>query len=586
MSFRSLLATLLLVGSLAASAAPDGAADSFQSLLDRAEGIRSTDPERFQSLLGQLNSRIAEATSLERQQLRYLKVYELGYTGRFDQAILAASALFNEVDDPALKLRAGGLIVNSYAATRNFSEGLRYLDLTLALIDRVQDPELRSHAWFAAASIYTQLGQHELSRHYAEQILAASTVARTRCFAGQQRLEAMFMLGELSDQDAEVLGVVNECLGENEKLVANFARALLARQWAKRGENTRAIELLESNLPEIEATRYPRLIGEIQSLLAELQFAEGRFDEAERYANLAIERSSDIAFSLPLLMAHRTLYESALKRGDTAAALDHFRKYAEADKAFLDTVKARELAFLMIKHETQQKNQTIELLNNQNRVLQLEQQVSAKTTQANRLLIALLVLLMASVAYWAFKVKRLQMSFRRLAEVDALTGISNRLHFSRQAEQALEYCRKSGEGAALVMFDLDEFKAINDQHGHAMGDWVLQQVAAVCRPTGRKHDLFGRLGGEEFAFLLLSADLAAGMVLAQECRKRLAAIDTADTGATFRITASFGVAATADAGYDFHALLAKADEAMYRAKREGRDRVSVHVVASLDPRLA
>ena len=133
------------------------------------------------------------------------------------------------------------------------------------------------------------------------------------------------------------------------------------------------------------------------------------------------------------------------------------------------------------------------------------------------------------------------------------------------------------------MFDLDEFKAINDMHGHAMGDWVLQQVASVGAGTCRKNDLFGRLGGEEFAFLLIGADVAAGLHLARECRERISAIDTGSTGAKFRVTASFGVAASANVGYNFHALLARADEAMYRSKREGRDRISLHtpeIVAS------
>ncbi|WP_146907073.1 GGDEF domain-containing protein [Arenimonas daejeonensis] len=108
------------------------------------------------------------------------------------------------------------------------------------------------------------------------------------------------------------------------------------------------------------------------------------------------------------------------------------------------------------------------------------------------------------------------------------------------------------------MFDLDEFKTINDRHGHATGDWVLQQVGSACRSVCRKNDLFGRLGGEEFAFLLTGADSASALQLAQDCRRRLAQIDTADTGAKFRITASFGVAATADSGYDFQMLLARA----------------------------
>ena len=578
-------ATWLVALSLCVVSPSGWAAADYAALLQEAESVRSSDPVRFEALLGQLTRDIDQATPAQREQLEYLKVYRLAYTGRFDLAIDTAKRLFDQTQDVNIKYRAGSLIVNGYAATREFSEGLRYLDQTLALADKIADPDLRHHGITAAAVIYNQVGQYELGLHYADQVLQDQTSPRIACFTGYSRLEALYNLGRLQSEEAAIHDLIGKCIEADEPLGGHFLRIYLARLWASKGDRSRAITMLESHLPDIESTRYPRLIGEVNSLLAELKLEVGDAG-AEENARTAIANSSGIQNSLPLVTAYRVMYESALQRDDKAAALAHLNAFAEADKAFLDDVKARELAFQIVKHETLQKTQTIELLANQNRVLQLEQKVAAQATRNTQLLVLLLALLLAMIGYWAYKVKKMQVSLRQLAETDALTGVSNRHHFSRQAEQALEYCRKSGEGAALVMFDLDQFKSINDQHGHAMGDWVLKNVAATCRQSGRRHDLFGRLGGEEFAFLLLSADLAAGVVMAQECRKHISEIDTGDTGARFRITASFGVAATADAGYDFHALLAKADEAMYRSKREGRDRVSVHVPGSLDPRLA
>lgn len=582
---RSLL--LLLVAMAFCLAAPRSAASpAFEAMLRQAEDVRSADPAQFESLLGQLNASVGAATPSQRQQLQYLKAYHLAYTGRFDLGIAAAKALFVEATDVNVKFRAGSLIVNGYAATREFTEGLRYLDQTLALVDRIQDAELRHHGWSAAGVIYNQVGQFELGKEFAERMLADNPSPRTRCFAGALRLESLYNLGPLTGEDAAISELMQACTDVDEPVAANFARAQLARLWADQGDRARAIRTLNEHLGEIEATRYPRLIGEIHSLLAELNAAEGFVEEADHHAQLAIEQSHGIVHSLPLVAAYRVLYQTALGRGDPVAALEHYRNFAEADKAYLDNVKARELAFQLVRHETQQKSQKIELLNKQNEVLQLERRVATQNARNTQLLMALLAVLLASIGFWAYKTKKTQLSFRRLSETDTLTGVSNRHHFSRCAEIALEYCQRTRDPCALVMFDLDEFKTINDRHGHAMGDWVLQQVGATCRGVCRKNDLFGRLGGEEFAFLLTGADAASALQLAQECRKRLAQIDTADTGARFRITASFGVAATADSGYDFHLLLARADEAMYRAKREGRDRVSVHVPAALDPRLA
>jgi diguanylate cyclase (GGDEF)-like protein len=103
----------------------------------------------------------------------------------------------------------------------------------------------------------------------------------------------------------------------------------------------------------------------------------------------------------------------------------------------------------------------------------------------------------------------------------------------------------------------------------------LREVAAICRTLCVGRDLVGRLGGEEFALLLVGRDLASGLALARECRRLIAAIDTSGSGHAFVITASFGVAGSRQCGHSCEALLAKADDALYRAKREGRDRVSV-----------
>ena len=548
--------------------------ESFVALLRQAEAVRSADPSAFSRLLDELDARRDEATPQERLRLRYLKAYQLGYSGRFDLAIEAASSLFEDTDDVDLKVRAGALVVNSRAGTREFTEGLVFLDRTLALLGRVRDPEVRHHGWSAAGVMYNQVGQHDLARHYAELILADGTTGRTRCFAGTLRLESLNFLGQLPEDAAQISRVIDDCLGSGEKMLANFGRLQLAHHLAAQDDVSGAIALLESHLPEIEATRYPRLLGEVHSLLAQLLLARGDRAAADRHALRAIANSAGIAYSMPLVLAHRVLYENAMARGDTAAALDQYRLYAEADRAYLNTVKARELAFQLARHETLQKTKTIEQLDSENRVLQLEQRVASQRARNIQLLVALLVVLLASIGFWAYRTKRTQVAFRRLAETDALTGVSNRHDFGRRAAEALELCRRNGDDVSLVMFDLDRFKAINDQYGHAVGDWVLVQVAAVCRAACRRGDLFGRLGGEEFAFLLVGAGEAAATEMAHVCLKRIRTIETADTGRDFHVSASFGVATATDAGYEFHTLLQRADEAMYRAKRGGRDRVA------------
>jgi diguanylate cyclase (GGDEF)-like protein len=187
---------------------------------------------------------------------------------------------------------------------------------------------------------------------------------------------------------------------------------------------------------------------------------------------------------------------------------------------------------------------------------------------------------LVSHAAIALENARLHELVEQQALVDALTGLANR----RACEQALraEIARadRLGTPLAVVLADLDDFKAVNDVHGHAAGDELLRTFAAVLQDTVRAGDLAGRWGGEEFALLLPGTDASGAVRLAERVRTALADRQAAGAGAgSVGATCSFGVAQY-DAGSDSQALLAAADGALYRAKREGKDRVEPAQVAS------
>ncbi len=156
---------------------------------------------------------------------------------------------------------------------------------------------------------------------------------------------------------------------------------------------------------------------------------------------------------------------------------------------------------------------------------------------------------------------------------DPLTGLHNRRAFQAGLAEEVERARRSGDAFALLMVDLDRFKALNDRHGHAAGDAALVAVAAVLRQELRMVDLPARLGGEEFGVLLPDADEQAALVAAERVRAAIAACPIAHQDATLTVTTSIGVAwypGHADTG---EGLLRAADRALYAAKHAGRDRV-------------
>lgn len=570
--------SLLCVGSVAS------APRTFEQRLGEANKLRKTDPQRFAVALDELNAVKDGASSPQLQRLRYLRAYQsVVYRNELEEGIAEAKALFEDATEIDLKFRAGSLLVNSYALSRNFSDGLRQLNQTLPMRYRVQDKDIRHDGIDSAAALYNQLGQYQLGLKYAETTLSDNPNPGARCAAGLFRVEAQYHLAKLPIDDASIYGDIGRCLAVGDRMAANFTRAILSRKLAARGDTDKAIELLETHLAEVSAIGYHLLIAEVRAQLAELKLKKGDLGAAKAHAEVTVAHAQHVASSLPLATAYKVLYEIADRQGKAVEALGLYRRYAEADKAHLTDVNSRDLAYQLVREETLQKTQQIELLNRQNQVLQLQQRVDKQASQNTHLLVVLLTFLVAGIGYWAYKIKRVQMSLRRFAETDALTNISNRHHFSQQAELALAYSAKAGEPCALIMFDLDHFKAINDGYGHDTGDWVLKRVAETCKGHCRKIDHLGRLGGEEFAILLQGVDLRTATRLAEDCRVRIAQIDTRESGFTFVVTASFGVSASPLSGYGLRQLLSHADQMLYCAKRGGRNRVHAYLGDTLNP---
>lgn len=163
--------------------------------------------------------------------------------------------------------------------------------------------------------------------------------------------------------------------------------------------------------------------------------------------------------------------------------------------------------------------------------------------------------------------------FERLSMTDALTGVANRrfLHERAQIEIAA-IARRPGQ-LSVAMFDVDHFKRVNDTHGHAVGDAVLQKIAQVAKEWLRPVDLIARVGGEEFALLLPGAGVREAVAVAERIRVNIADTVVVVGNATVRVTSSFGVATFDPATDTLDHALSRADRALYAAKLAGRDRV-------------
>ena len=172
--------------------------------------------------------------------------------------------------------------------------------------------------------------------------------------------------------------------------------------------------------------------------------------------------------------------------------------------------------------------------------------------------------------------KKLQAELEFRAHTDALTGVPNRRYFLELAEQTFQRSIRYGRALSVLMIDVDHFKRVNDGHGHAVGDEVLNKLTGICARSLRKADLIGRMGGEEFAVVLPETAAEQALETAERLR---AAVDAGPiplgSGLSLHFTISVGVTSLTATTPNLDTLLSQADQALYAAKESGRNRVCV-----------
>lgn len=175
----------------------------------------------------------------------------------------------------------------------------------------------------------------------------------------------------------------------------------------------------------------------------------------------------------------------------------------------------------------------------------------------------------------AIRSVRAEEELRRLVSTDSLTGVSSRRAFLERAGEILEAGRRRGGDLALLIMDLDRFKRINDRYGHPAGDAALKAFADICREVLRDDDLIGRTGGEEFAALLRDVDSRRAAAVADTLRRRVREATPRVGDERLELSVSIGLAIVPSRACSLDHVLKRADNALYAAKRNGRNRVEM-----------
>ncbi|MDX3774752.1 GGDEF domain-containing protein, partial [Chromatiaceae bacterium AAb-1] len=412
-----------------------------------------------------------------------------------------------------------------------------------------------------------------LGLNYAINYEKVTKTTKGKCLSNTYKQESYLWSGRGDVFSENVDSAINICLENNENLLANIIRSYKVRFFIQNNNFEDAYDYYLSYKDEVISTQYPLLIAEFQALASQIYLYKKDYDTARTLSLEAIQLVNVNDSNLPLITAYESLYLIAKSQENYQEALSFYEKFSSAKIAYHDIKTQQQLAYYLARGEIEVKNQRIELLDKDNELLYLQQNIYRNEAKNGRIIMGLFSVLLIVLAIFSYRGLIGRKRFKIMAEFDLLTGISNRYHFNNQAKVALEFCENNSKPVALILFDLDNFKAINDEFGHATGDWALQQIVNICKNFMRNNDVFGRIGGEEFAVLLPSCQADKAVLLAEICHDAITGIDTVSSGHIFTLKASFGVSSSDISGYLLKQLLADADAAMYKAKQSVQDKV-------------
>ncbi|MBD8871729.1 GGDEF domain-containing protein [Rhodanobacter sp. DHB23] len=475
--------------------------------------------------------------------------------------------------NPALADRASAMLLSQLGITRQYTEAFELAGRVAAHLPQVRDAKVRLPLLLNLSVALGLAGQTDLAVHYARMAMATVPAGDSPCYAASALVEALFSGHRLKSDTPELQQAFDACPATTEPVFNVSLWLRLTDLYVQEGQPRKALALLDRIAPELEVNGY--LAYKLAALLekAKALAAVGEDDAARKAALAAIAAGPSGDSGDWLKEAYEVLYRIEKKQGNTAAALDYHEKFAALDKAYLDDIHARALAYEAVQqHVLAQKLET-EKLSEQNAGLRARQRLDAKTAEANRLYLVLLLMALGFGALAMFRLKRSQLRFKHLSHLDGLTAIYNRQHFMGEAGRVLHQLEKRKGVACVAIIDLDHFKSINDTHGHAMGDEVLHRVVDACKQHLRPVDLFGRLGGEEFGILLVDCSREQGMAIAERIRAAIEATSVELDSVVVTVSTSIGLAFTDAAGHDLRRLCTEADAALYGAKRGGRNRV-------------
>ncbi|TYT24873.1 diguanylate cyclase [Luteimonas viscosa] len=564
---------LLAVLLLAFVGMPVFAADRLEEQVSEIEALAVTAHWRESNARIEALASQADALSTgQRQRIEYVRLRNLALAGQLTEAMEGLAALLEQEMPAALRIRIYGTATSVAANIEDWSRAFTWLNEGLSYLPEA--PE-QSHTLLGTASyLHTLVGETEKARDMAlraVQAVEARDDPRGLCVALSEMALAEDHAGNFRAAEAWRRRQIEACTHAGDPVFTAVGRYGVAKMAAKQGRHDEAWGWARQALAEFEAAGYAAGAWSTRLVLAESLIVSNRdLDHARALLLDTLRYYREHESNLAIAETEHLLARLAERRGDPATALAHLKQAMSASAAAEADARARRLTYLQVEFDTRMKEQQIALLEAERELAAL--QVTA--TQRRQWLLILGIagllitaLLLSGLLRRSFRERR---RYRWQSERDSLTRLYNYQQVRKLGEAAFARARAGGRPFSAIVADIDLFKQVNDSHGHAAGDEALRSLGAWIGEVVGERGIAGRSGGDEFT-ILLDADAAEAGTLLQRLRDRIEPITV--FGQTFGFNISAGVCQDDGGTATLEQLIHDADQALYRAKRDGRGRV-------------
>lgn len=537
--------------------------------------------QEAQAMLDEIADRVDSFALRQQVEFHLLEARHLSLGDQSRKALERAVALLELPLDDDQRLRTLQFAANVAVLLREYEVAYEYLldALGVEAGGDVGDSEAVIDTYNMAGYMFGRVGEYERAVVYGRRSVAMALELgeRNRECMARQRLAPVFKWGGMAEEAVrEYRAGIEACEEVGNQLFVGVLKHGLADQFRKLERLDEARELAEASIQLLEDSTFQ--LGEYE---ARLVLAEVLHDLGDNDAWLA-QDLDDLAgyFAERQLWDQLARLEDLLSRqaeatGRSTDALVHLRQHLDARERFLSRDRSMLLGYLQVEFDSRLKDQQIELLAESARVARIEQAAAEQERRSRTAILALSGGLLVMVGLLLIGALRGRRHFRYLSRHDPLSGLANQGWFLQRAEELLETARQTGSGACLIMADIDHFKRINDRYGHLVGDGVIGQAARRLLECFDDEALIGRVGGEEFAILVLTDSVADVVACIERFR-----VDERHGGRSGdpEFTVSFGLAFL-HPGDSLSDLRARSDQALYEAKRTGRNRYVVQKAA-------